>query len=420
MKVIVLAAQAPFPPRDGGTERSAAIFSVIATNVPVRVFWPTEQPFDSLAEIANGIEQFAVSLNPFSILIMRIFRKALGNGSWGPSFALSNLILLRLRKRIEAQMCEEDVLILDQPWLIKALPKNPKFKVVLNAHNAETEVIRATSKRKRILNKFITNLESETLKIVDSVLYCTEADFCFLKQHHPSKKLTGVHLPNGVFRQEKNTLHRENNSFIFVGSAHEPNITAAKALVRVANLMPDIEIYLAGDVCSHIGQTPANIKLMGRVTEENLQLLLSSCSAFLNPVTEGSGMHLKIARAIASEIPIITTEFGARGFHLENNKSVIFSEVDRFDAAIRQFLTLENKKHEIAKQALKSTEGMLFWEDLVDTSKIIGRNVPKQKSLIQKSLKGAIDLEYFVQGKRTFFSSVFLASRKIRDRYRDL
>jgi glycosyltransferase involved in cell wall biosynthesis len=420
MKVFVLAAQAPFPPRDGGTERSAAIFSVIAAHVKVQILWPTERPFDSLVKVANGIEQFAVSLNPVSVILLKIFRKVLGTGSWGPSFALSPLFLLRIRKILDKQMLEEDVLILDQPWMIKALPKNPRFRILLNAHNAEKEVFRASSTREIILKRFITNLESDALKIVDGVLYCTEQDFKILKQYPSCQNLTGVHLQNGVFQRKKNALPRDTNSFIFVGSAHQPNITAAKILVQLAKIMPEIEIYLVGDVCSHIKDTTSNVKLMGRVSETNLQLLLSTCSAFLNPVTEGSGMHLKIARAIASEIPIITTEFGARGFNLQHNKSAIFSQVENFEAAIQRFLILGRKRSDIARQALKSSDGVLFWEDIIDASKILGTKFPKQRSAIRKSLNVAFDVEFFPHKRSLLVSFLLRASRKISHLYKDL
>jgi glycosyltransferase involved in cell wall biosynthesis len=243
-------------------------------------------------------------------------------------------------------------------------------------------MIQATSIRKRILRRIVGHIELTALKSANCVLYCTEKDFALLEIE--SQNVTGIHLPNGVFQHKRETYSRKTASFIFVGSAHEPNVIASSILVEIARNMPEIEINIVGDVCSEIKGAGTNVNLLGRVSESDLEALLSSCSAFLNPVTQGSGMHLKIARAIASGIPIITTEFGARGFNLQNKKSAIFAESEEFGEAIRHFLRMGSKKVNLALEASKNHKGKLFWEDLVDTNRILCTNHPKHDPSYQK------------------------------------
>jgi hypothetical protein len=56
------------------------------------------------------------------------------------------------------------------------------------------------------------------------------------------------------------------------------------------------------------------VQIIGQVNEETMHNLFINAHAFINLVTEGSGTHLKLARALAYGLPIITTPEGARGY----------------------------------------------------------------------------------------------------------
>jgi hypothetical protein len=54
--------------------------------------------------------------------------------------------------------------------------------------------------------------------------------------------------------------------------------------------------------------------LVGEVTEEQMHHYFVNAFAFVNLVSQGSGSHLKLARALSYGLPIITTAIGARGY----------------------------------------------------------------------------------------------------------
>ncbi len=54
--------------------------------------------------------------------------------------------------------------------------------------------------------------------------------------------------------------------------------------------------------------------LHGYKTEQALEKLLQASHIFVNLVTEGSGTHLKIAKALAYGLPVVTLPAGSRGY----------------------------------------------------------------------------------------------------------
>src|SRR5581483_12236830 len=104
-----------------------------------------------------------------------------------------------------------------------------------------------------------------------------------------------------------------------VASWHEPNIIAARALVRVAQRMPEIDVMILGSVGYALaGQTPSNVQLTGTVSAEFKRAVLGVADVAVNLVSTGSGTNLKMLDYFAAGVPVISTAFGARGLGIRN------------------------------------------------------------------------------------------------------
>jgi glycosyltransferase involved in cell wall biosynthesis len=112
---------------------------------------------------------------------------------------------------------------------------------------------------------------------------------------------------------------------LFVGSLHHaPNVAAVLRLIeqimpRVWQALPGIPLKIVGGPVSSALQraarsAPGPVLLLGRVPDVGLHL--ASERVFVNPVVHGAGSSLKTIEALASGIPLISTELGARGFSL--------------------------------------------------------------------------------------------------------
>lgn len=108
----------------------------------------------------------------------------------------------------------------------------------------------------------------------------------------------------------------QQRSAVFLGSAHMPNVDAARFIVEVlAPGCPDIEFHVIGSVCSAIGsQEQKNVKLWGLLDEADKAAVMQSCAIAINPMMEGSGSNVKLADYLGNGLYVVTTEFGQRGY----------------------------------------------------------------------------------------------------------
>lgn len=128
-------------------------------------------------------------------------------------------------------------------------------------------------------------------------------------------------------------------SAVFLGSAHMPNVEAAKYIVeRLAPQCPDVRFHLLGSVCDAVLRAPTNVQLWGVVDEITKSAVMQSCALALNPMASGSGSNVKLADYLGNGLFVITTEFGQRGYPASIQPHVAVAPMEGFSEAIRAAL----------------------------------------------------------------------------------
>lgn len=122
---------------------------------------------------------------------------------------------------------------------------------------------------------------------------------------------------------------------LFVGAGHRPNVDAGRAILAMAEQLPDVTFLLAGAHSRALDRPrlPSNVVLLGVVSAERLDLLLTSCDLALNPMATGSGSNLKLLMYLAAGLPIVSTDIGARGVDADE-AGIAIASLDRFPDAI--------------------------------------------------------------------------------------
>lgn len=122
---------------------------------------------------------------------------------------------------------------------------------------------------------------------------------------------------------------------IFLGSAHMPNVEAARFITeQLALQCTDVQFHLLGSVCNAITQVPRNVKLWGVVDDETKSAVMQSCTLAINPMLSGSGSNVKLADYIGNGLHVVTTEFGQRGYPVSVREHVDLVPLDGFADAI--------------------------------------------------------------------------------------
>jgi glycosyltransferase involved in cell wall biosynthesis len=132
--------------------------------------------------------------------------------------------------------------------------------------------------------------------------------------------------------------HITSKSAVFIGSAHMPNVDAAKFIIESLALQClDVDFHIVGSVCQALPKDlPSNVKAWGVLSESMKAAVLAQCSIAINPMFSGSGSNVKLADFLANGLYVVSTEFGVRGYPNDIFKHVSVSNRASFAVALRE------------------------------------------------------------------------------------
>ena len=326
------------PPRFGGAERSYHLLTRVGKIDIVALNW---QGYSG-EKVDGDVTYKLIAASPKAVERAEKLR-AHGVKTFDPMPMLTRSDLTELRDAIG----KPDGIILEHPWLHPFA--NAPY--ILDAHNAEAKL---TAERwpGSVDARAVYDLERQAVEGARAITYCSEAD---AKTLRASYNITAPmhHIPNGQLPPTE-TAHGQSNNLIFIGSVYEPNVRAAQALADLARSLPDYKIQILGKCAEYVKTDSPNVMLVGEVTEEQMHHYFVNAFAFVNLVSQGSGSHLKLARALSYGLPIITTDIGARGY---DDLTIVSSAADAI-AAIRSTNFAAEKQNKLT-QAKKLAWGSI-------------------------------------------------------------
>lgn len=303
MKILALTPWPIYPAQSGGTERCWNLLSRIGEVTVFSLDWNGN-------ESQQRIGQVNLRVIPADPEAVAQARKLMASGikTFDPMPMLTQSNLKQFTSAIEA--FDPDLIILEHPWLLDLIGERP---YILDAHNCETVNTGTQLGLGALEFPLVADLERRAVQGAEHVIYCSEQDLSNMRKAFPFTTDTTL-IPNGCVLPDVITTGEQLN-LIFIGSQYGPNIQAAKNLITLAHLMPEYTIQILGPVCNALETDAPNVQLIGYVTDKQRDWYFQHAHAFINLVEQGSGTHLKIARALSYGIPVITTPLGARGYN---------------------------------------------------------------------------------------------------------
>lgn len=132
-------------------------------------------------------------------------------------------------------------------------------------------------------------------------------------------------IPNYIESTYLNTdfkVSERIKTIVFVG--HVIPTKGIMELIESAKAFPDIVFTVVGPVGEEIASVsyPENVKLIGRRTPEEVQAILRNSDVFLFP-SYTEGFSIALVEAMASGLPVITTDVGANKDMIEDKGGVL-------------------------------------------------------------------------------------------------
>jgi glycosyltransferase involved in cell wall biosynthesis len=302
MRIVGLAPWPYIPAQSGGTERTLNLFAALGEMTSFVIDWQGDNDQQQVGDI-----DYRVYGAPLAARDKAGRLQISGVATYDPMPMLVKNDLAGLQAQINA--LEPDVIVMEHPWLIDFVPKTAKL--VLDAANCET--VNTQQQYPRTFDvDLVKNLERRAVERADLITYASHADAQAIRRLF---KVTAsmVHVPNGT-DVPKTMSDGSTRNLIFIGSVYKPNVVAAQLLVNHAGSLPDYQIHIIGGCSDYVQNSAGNVTLHGHVTDEKRDELFANGHAFVTMTTHGSGTHLKISRALAHGLPVVTTELGARGY----------------------------------------------------------------------------------------------------------
>lgn len=136
--------------------------------------------------------------------------------------------------------------------------------------------------------------------------------------------------------------HITSKSAVFIGSAHMPNVDAAKFIIESLALQClEVDFHIVGSVCQALPKDlPSNVKAWGVLSESMKAAVLLQCSVAINPMFSGSGSNVKLADFFANGLYVVSTEFGVRGYPSEIFKHVSVANRESFSVKLLEAINL--------------------------------------------------------------------------------
>lgn len=210
--------------------------------------------------------------------------------------------------------------------------------------------------------KHFFRLETVVAPQLDYIIAISDKEKEVMSQYADRNKIitiSNIHYPKIDISERKS--FSESKGIIFIGSIHEPNIDAVKYLYE--NIMPivwkanpEIEVSVIGNVADKLDlKLFPKFKFLGFV--ESIEELFMNSRIMVAPLRFGAGVKGKIGQAFEYFLPVITTDIGAEGMQLENNKNVLIAnDKDSFAEAIIRLNNDETLWNTLSQHSIDSLQ----------------------------------------------------------------
>jgi len=248
-----------------------------------------------------------------------------------------------------------DIIIFVHPYLTRLLELEEISKKRIIYHAIDIELLQKKGLYKdypELLNN-VRITEARACRYADAIFTTCETERIKLEELYP-EHTDGKDIfiiPNGIdvnkvpfiTRSEHSNMKKNYNGLLhkiiclFVGSWHPPNLEALEFIIReLAPKNIDIQYFVLGSVREYFfnkyTEIPPNLQLFGVLDEDEKWELYKLADFAINPMFSGAGTNVKMLEYMAAGLPIITTEFGARG--IESARFCYFENAEEFFIAV--------------------------------------------------------------------------------------
>jgi polysaccharide biosynthesis protein PslH len=332
VKVLFVAPVAPWPPDTGGRIRTSKLLKYLAPHAEVHLL-AVRQP--ELAPEARGaLERLCASVRLFDRSPVAAFeRSTLARPErWFHSAGL--------RSGLEAELAggRYDLVHLDEPLLVRALPERVHVPICVHHHKLDTllheRLPHPSALRKRFEGLKLTRLEAEAARRSPHHVLAGAEDAAVLRSRFDGLQTQVV--PCGFdpeyFEARGEPCEREREHILFLGTMdYGPNVDGLAWMVDA--ILPRLLAQKSALRLDVVGRDPVpavraaasdTVRVLGGVRDVRTYLERTAC--LVAPLRVGGGTRIKLLEALAMRCPVVATPAAAEGLDLEHRRHLLLAE----------------------------------------------------------------------------------------------
>ncbi len=303
--------------------------------------------------------------------------------------------------RARAAIADADAVVFAHPWvhpLVADAVDRGRQLVVYDSQNVEAllryEILGDTPFGREIARS-VAMTESFLARDADVVVGCSTDDISFYHDAYGVPRERMWVVPNGVFvasivppsaaarAAAKAALGIVGPAAVFFGSNYGPNVEAAEYIAKdIAPALPAVTFLICGgvgDAASVHSKIGANVRVTGRVSDEERLRLLQAADVALNPMFSGSGTNIKMFDFMAAGLPIVSTVIGARGICDATTRGIAICAPESIAGALARLIANVEVRLQLGADNRRWVERDFAWETLSPMLGAIVRRALEQR-----------------------------------------
>lgn len=345
MKILMLTPYLPYPPASGGQIRTLNLLKYLSKHHEITLIalykHTKEKEYSShLREYCNDIYLCKRAEKPWQLdnILTSVF-------SMLPFLIVRNYSV-EARKTIEhlLKTREFDVIHAETFYIMPHIPVT-KIPILLVEQTIEYKVYQHFISRLPWPVRLALSVDILKLRYWEKyywqkatvVASVSQADEELIKKEAP--RIAPVIIPNGagdeMFVNELKDKDLNNPSLLFVGNFYWlQNTEAATYLIEkifshLKKAIPSIRLIIAGQNAKNKMQATSDTQVeivdIPQDSTEMVKKLYQEATVFIAPIFGPGGTRLKILAAMASGLPVVSTQTGVEGLGVKNNEHVLIA-----------------------------------------------------------------------------------------------
>ena len=271
--------------------------------------------------------------------ILPAFFNLFSKSSYNTNRFYSNAFAKRLKNVLRKNSF--DIVLLEGLFVcpyFEVISNNSNAKIVLRAHNVESDIWKGLAKQTNnllkkcylnLLQKKLSNYEKAIVSKMDGIICISEKDANWMKKQ--SAKYIST-IPFAIDAESETNSPAEKNTLFHIGSMDwMANLNGIKwFLDKVFPLInqqkKEAVLHLAGRSIPNYFNNFSNENVVIDGEVENAKAFMKEYNLMIVPLWSGSGIRIKILEAMALGKTIISTSIGASGINYSDKRNILIAD----------------------------------------------------------------------------------------------